>query len=122
MKKYFDEHGNILTEADLKKSYEHLKKTDQTEANSFDDYLQNCLEEDGSLTEDKTDIFCDMLLKLQADENFYFRLAYDHKGYLFAIVESWEDEEKIENYIDENLSYDEQADFDKQVYVKIEEK
>ena len=52
MKKYYDiETEEIITEEDLEKEYNDLKKTGDTEAATFNDYLINCTSKNGTLEE-----------------------------------------------------------------------
>ena len=51
-KKYYDiETEEIITEEDLEKEYNDLKKTGDTEAATFNDYLINCTSKNGTLEE-----------------------------------------------------------------------
>ena len=47
------ESGDIITLSQLKAEYEELKASGDTEAESFSDYLSNCLDQDGFLEEIK---------------------------------------------------------------------
>lgn len=52
MTKFYDtEHGNTLDLADLLMEYDTLKAENSTEAESFGDYLQNCLTRNGGTLE-----------------------------------------------------------------------
>lgn len=47
---YYDiESGEYLTRADLQREFEFLKASEETEADSFEDYLKNCLSKNGTL-------------------------------------------------------------------------
>jgi len=49
MEKYIDERGSVLTEEELQKEFETLKKTGGTDAENFGQYLNNCLDKNGTL-------------------------------------------------------------------------
>jgi len=52
MTKFYDtEHGITLDLAELLTEYDILKKENETEAESFGDYLQNCLTRNGGTLE-----------------------------------------------------------------------
>ncbi len=48
--KYKDEDNNIITQSQLRKSYEKLKAAGDTEAETFDDYVENCIDKNGTLS------------------------------------------------------------------------
>lgn len=49
MKRFREENGNIITEDELEKEFNKLKKTGDTEAETFAEYKRNCLEKNGTL-------------------------------------------------------------------------
>ena len=52
MLKFYDtEHGNALDLAELMTEYDTLKADEATEAETFADYLQNCLTRNGGTLE-----------------------------------------------------------------------
>ena len=51
IKMYEDnEWGEILTEDELKKEYYQLKRSGDTEAETYEDYVRNCTDKNGTLT------------------------------------------------------------------------
>ena len=51
MARYMDEQGRVFTESEIELEYDMLKMTGDTEAETFEDYLTNCIDQDGTLTE-----------------------------------------------------------------------
>lgn len=45
------ENGGIVTLSQLKREYKDLYESGETEAETFEDYLRNCLDQDGFLKE-----------------------------------------------------------------------
>ena len=45
------ENGEIITLSQLKREYKDLYESGETEAETFEDYLRNCLDRDGFLEE-----------------------------------------------------------------------
>lgn len=45
---YDSEHDQYLTMDEVKKEYENLKESGETEAENFDDYLENITEKNGT--------------------------------------------------------------------------
>lgn len=45
------ENGGIITLSQLKREYKDLYESGETEAETFEDYLLNCLDQDGFLEE-----------------------------------------------------------------------
>ena len=54
---YWDERGWYITEDELKDDYEQLKANNETEANTYEEYVINCTDKDGAL-ERCEDMFC----------------------------------------------------------------
>lgn len=53
-RKFIDNETNeIITIEELKAEYEQLKANNETETENFTDYLQNCTDKNGTLTEIK---------------------------------------------------------------------
>ena len=50
-RKFKDESGNVYTLDYLAASYQDLKASGETEAETFEDYLTNCTDGNGTLTE-----------------------------------------------------------------------
>ena len=50
---YEDERGWIISENELRKSYLELKSSGDTEAETYEDYVRNCCDKDGTLTKIK---------------------------------------------------------------------
>ena len=48
---YRDERGQVISIDQLKQEYNELKQAGETEAETFNDYLINCTDQDGTLTE-----------------------------------------------------------------------
>ena len=51
MKLYVDERGYQITEDDLRASYAELKTSGDTEAETYNDYVRNCTDQNGTLRE-----------------------------------------------------------------------
>ena len=51
MKKYRDENGTVITEAELLDEFRKLTKSGETDAESFETYVRNCLDKNGTLEE-----------------------------------------------------------------------
>lgn len=51
MKRYKDENGTVITENELFAEYQELKANGDTEAETFTDYIINCTDGNGTLTE-----------------------------------------------------------------------
>ena len=51
-RKFYDtEHDEVITLSQLKEEYEELSANGETEAETFKDYLSNCLDKNGTLEE-----------------------------------------------------------------------
>ena len=50
---YKDERGYLISEDELKKSYNELKRNGDTEAETYEDYVRNCCDKNGTLTKMK---------------------------------------------------------------------
>lgn len=53
MRIFKDERGHIFNNDELVLSYLHLKRTGETEAETYLDYLNSCTDKNGTLTEIK---------------------------------------------------------------------
>lgn len=51
MRKFRDEEENIITLEELESEYRQLKESGDTESESFEDYIENCTDKNGMLTE-----------------------------------------------------------------------
>ena len=64
MRKFVDENGKIITREELKKEFNKLKRTGETEAETFLEYVNNCTSKNGTLERVADDVW---IKKLQHD-------------------------------------------------------
>lgn len=49
MRVFKDERGYTITEQELKTEYEELRRNDETDAATFEQYVRNCTDKNGTL-------------------------------------------------------------------------